>query len=169
MEHITIHIDRLTNSIVEVATQTTFATTLLALTAVDKKYLKTGWSFDWLGEFGKPQRSVFKLVIDTEPTTIQGLLSFSDGGDHIIVNLVENAYFNIGQNKKYEGVGGNLFAFACKSSFEKGYDGFVSFLAKTNLVQHYEKALGAGRIGSSTRMIIETAAASNLVRQYFAA
>lgn len=134
MEHITIHIDRLTNSIVEVATQTTFATTLLPLTAADKKHLKTNWSFDWLGEFRKPKCTLFKLVIDREPATIQGLLSLGDGGDHLIVNLVENAYFNIGKSKKYEGVGGNLFAFACKCSFERGYDGFVSFLAKTNLV-----------------------------------
>jgi hypothetical protein len=46
--HHTIHIDRLTNSIVEVATQTTFATTPLALTAADKKYLTICQPFGWL-------------------------------------------------------------------------------------------------------------------------
>lgn len=167
MKRIAIHIDRLTNSIVDVATQTTLATYVLPLASTDKKHLKTGWSFDWLSEFQRPQRKIFKLVIANEPPTIQGLLSLGDGGDHIIVHLVENAYFNIGKGKKYEGVGGNLFAFACKHSFERDYDGFVSFLAKSNLVAHYEKALGAHRIGASTRMIIETEAASMLVRQYF--
>ncbi len=166
-QSVSVHIDRLTNSIIEVATQRTVATALIPFAAADKKYLPSEWSFDWLAEFKKPRHDVFKLVIGSEPKRIQGLLSLSDGGDNIIVNLVENAYFNIGKSKIYEGVGGNLFAFACKNSFEHGYDGFVSFLAKTNLVPHYEQSLGAKRIGSSTRMIIETEAAFALARQYF--
>ena len=39
-------------------------------------------------------------------------MSFEDKGDHIFINLVENAPFNIGKKKLYEGVPGNLFAFA---------------------------------------------------------
>jgi len=33
------------------------------------------------------------------------------------MNLLENAPFNVGQNKLYEGVAGNLVAFACKFPF----------------------------------------------------
>ena len=164
---ISIEIDRLTNSIVEVATGQILATVLIEVSAADDKYLDHFGSFDWLKETKKSTSRVFKLVMTSDTTTIQGLISLSDGNDHIIVNLVENAPSNIGKNKHHEGVGGNLFAFACQYSFECGYDGFISFVAKTSLLSHYEKALGAQRIGSSTRMIIDTGAASILVSHYF--
>jgi hypothetical protein len=51
-------------------------------------------------------------------------------------------------------------------SFDKGYDGYVSFQAKTDLIDHYQKALGAIRL-TATRMVIEPDAALNLVQQYF--
>ncbi len=165
MKQISIHIDRLTNSITNVVSGDVFDTELHALTAHDKPLLKKGWSFDWLVEMRSFE--VFKLVIAKNPSVIQGLVSLSDRGDHIFVNLVENAYFNIGKNKVYEGVGGNLFAFACKLSRDKGYEGFVTFFAKTQLLRHYERTLGAERVGQSTRMIIEPTAAERLIIQYF--
>ena len=82
------------------------------------------------------------------------------------MNLVESAPFNIGKNKLYEGVAGNLVAYACKVSFQKGFEGFVAFDAKTKLIQHYEKTLGAYRFGGQ-RMIIPTHAAKILVDKYF--
>jgi len=59
------------------------------------------------------------------------------------MDLLESAPFNIGQNKLYEGVAGNLVAHACKVSFQKGFDGFVASTAKTQLIKHYEKTLDA--------------------------
>jgi len=59
------------------------------------------------------------------------------------MNLLESSPFNIGKDKLYEGVAGNLVAYACKVSFQKGFDGFVAFTAKTNLIKHYEENLGA--------------------------
>lgn len=82
------------------------------------------------------------------------------------MSLVESAPFNIGKNKLYEGVAGNLVAYACKVSFQHGFAGFVSFTAKTRLIQHYEKTLGAYHFGGH-RMIIPTAAAEILVDKYF--
>lgn len=165
MKHISIHIDRLTNSIINVVSGDVFDTEFHALRAKDKPLLKKGWSFDWLAEMRSFE--VFKLVIAKNPSVIQGLISLTDKGDHIFVNVVENAYFNIGKNKVYEGVGGNLFAFACKLSHDKGYEGFVTFFAKTQLLGHYERTLGAKRVGQSTRMIIEPKAAERLIKQYF--
>ena len=78
--------------------------------------------------------------------------------DHVYMHLVENAPFNIGQNKLYEGVAGNLVAHACKVSFQQGFDGFVAFTAKTKLVAHYQKTLGAYTLGGN-RMIIPKDAA----------
>lgn len=80
--------------------------------------------------------------------------------------FLESASFNIGKNKLYEGVAGNLVAFACKLSFQYGFDGFVAFTAKTKLIEHYQVALGAYHFGAH-RMIIETHAAKQLVEKYF--
>jgi hypothetical protein len=70
------------------------------------------------------------------------------------------------ENIKYEGVPGNLVAYACKISFQKGFDGFVAFTAKTKLIGHYENTLGAFHF-KNQRMIIDTQAARILVEKYF--
>jgi hypothetical protein len=70
-------------------------------------------------------------------------VSIIDGTDHIYLNLIETARHNFGKNKIYEGVAGNLVAFACQKSLEKGYEGFVSFEAKTRLIEHYKRTLKA--------------------------
>ena len=57
-------------------------------------------------------------------------------------------------------------AFACKVSFQKGYDGFVAFTAKTNLIKHYEETLGAYHF-KNQRMILDTKASEILVTKYF--
>jgi hypothetical protein len=86
--------------------------------------------------------------------------------DHVFMNLLESAPFNVGENKLYEGVAGNLVAYACKVSFQKGFDVFVSFTAKSNLIKHYEETLGAIHF-KNQRMIIDTKAAMFLVSKYF--
>lgn len=50
------------------------------------------------------------------------------------MNLLESAPFNLGKNKLYEDVPGNIVAYACKPPFQIGFEGFVAFTAKTNLV-----------------------------------
>jgi hypothetical protein len=80
--------------------------------------------------------------------------------------LIESSPFNKGKHKIYLGVPGNLIAFACRSSFQKGYDGFVSFHSKTKLIDHYIKSLGAYHFGGHL-MIIDTAAAKILIEKYY--
>ena len=82
------------------------------------------------------------------------------------MDLLESSPFNIGKDKVYEGVAGNLVAYACKLSFQKGFEGFVGFTSKTNLIKHYEKTLGAYHF-KNQRMIIETESAKFLVEKYF--
>jgi len=106
------------------------------------------------------------LTISNNLNIIQGLLSVTLETDHVFMNLVERAPFNIGKNKLYEGVAGNLVAYACRISFQKGFDGFVAFDAKTKLIQHYEKTLGAYLLGGQ-RMIIPTEPAQILIDKYF--
>jgi len=82
------------------------------------------------------------------------------------MHLVESAPFNKGKTRMYSGVAGNLVAFPCKLSFQRGYNGNVSFLSKTQLVEHYEKTLGAFHFGGRV-MIIETESALKLINKYF--
>ena len=66
----------------------------------------------------------------------------------------------------YSGVLGNLVAFACKLSFQRGHDGNVAFLSKSQLIEHYEKTIGAFHFGGRI-MIIDTQAAHKLINKYF--
>lgn len=166
--HLDFVVDKLTNSIQNTISGDSFATEVLRLTKVDLKQItkKTGWNFDWKGELTSNIKEVFKLTILNNPNIIQGLLSLTLEPDHVYMHLLENAPFNIGQTKLYEGVAGNLVAHACKVSFQQGYEGFVGFTAKTKLIGHYQKTLGAYTLGGN-RMIIPTDAAQFLINKYF--
>jgi hypothetical protein len=109
---------------------------------------------------------VYKLATIENPTIIQGLLSLEDRHDHIFVHLIESAAFNVGRQKLYVGVPGNLFAFACKRAFEQGYRGYVAFDSKTRLIPHYENALNAKRL-VGIRMFFDYETAYDLVTRYF--
>lgn len=100
------------------------------------------------------------------PTIIQGLVSIEDKKDHIFMHLIESAKFNKGKSKVYLGVPGNLVAYACKVSVDKGHEGFLAFDAKTALIKHYEQSLHATHF-RGLRMFIETSAALRLISQYF--
>jgi hypothetical protein len=161
-------IDKLTNSIENVITGDSFATEVSILSKDElKNVTKTkGWLFDWKSEFKNPKREIFKLTIIGNPNIIQGLLSIEIKEDHVYMHLVENAPFNIGKDKVYAGVAGNLVAFACKVSFQRGFEGNVSFLSKSQLVEYYEKSIGAFHFGGRI-MIIETQSALKLIGKYF--
>jgi hypothetical protein len=162
------NIDKLTNSIENVVTGDSFQTEISIVTDKDLKFVSktNGWLFNWRNEFKEPAREVYKLTIVHNPTIIQGLISLEVKTDHVYMHLVESAPFNKGKTKIYSGVPGNLVAFACKLSFQRGHKGNVSFLSKSQLIEHYEKTLGAFHFGGRI-MIIETKAALNLINKYF--
>ena len=129
---VNIVIDALINSIRNVVSGETFDTVVIEISKSDFKYLKKGWAFNWIEE--SKVNNVYKLTTKDNPNVIQGLVSLEEINDNVRVHLIENSQFNIGKNKVYEGVAGNLFAFACKLSFDKGHEGNISFIAKTNLI-----------------------------------
>ena len=166
--HIDIEIDRSTNSIINTISDDSFQTEVLPVTKDDIKGVtkKVGWKFNWKAEAKLAYRKVYKLTIEGNPTVIQGLLSTSDYDDHIFMHLIESAPYNFGKPKLYEGVPGNLVAYAYRESVEKGHEGFVAFVSKTKLMRHYEESLGAHFIGGQ-RMAIGREAATKLINQYF--
>jgi hypothetical protein len=161
-------IDRLTNSILNTISGDSFQTEIIRLGKSDLKYItkSKGWNFNWKQEYDEIKKEVYKLTIVNNPNIIQGHISVTIEQDHVFINLLESAPFNKGKHKLYEGVAGNLVAYACKLSFQKGFEGYVAFTAKTKLIEHYEKTLGAYHFNNQ-RMIIETQAARILVEKYF--
>jgi len=161
-------VDKLTNSIENIKSGDSFPTEISLLTKVELKNLtkKNGWLFDWKFEFKQPERDVYKLTIVNNQTVIQGLISLEVKADHVYMHLIESAPFNKGKAKVYAGVPGNLVAFACKLSFQRGHEGNVSFYSKTQLIQHYIASLDAMHVGGRI-MIIDTTAALKLINKYF--
>ena len=85
---------------------------------------------------------------------------------HVYMHLVENAPFNRGKSKLYSGVPGNLVAFACKLSFQRGHEGNVAFISKSQLIEHYKETLGAMHFGGRL-MVIEFNVSLKLINKYF--
>jgi hypothetical protein len=161
-------IDELTNSVRNVISGDSFQTTISRITPSDIKAIakQKTWLFDWKIELSQPERDVFKLTIVNNQNIIQGLISLEVKIDHVFIHLIESASFNKGKSKVYFGVPGNLVAFACKLSFQRGHNGFVSFFSKTKLIDHYIESLGAIHLGGRL-MIIDIKEALNLVNKYY--
>ena len=161
-------IDKLTNSIENVNSGDSFPTEVSLLTQIELKSItkKNGWQFNWAKEIKVPERDIFKLTIVNNPNIIQGIVSLEVKADHVYMHLIESAPFNIGKNKTYYGVPGNLVAYACKLSFQRGGEGYVSFIAKTQLIEHYITSLGAVHFGGHL-MVINTETALKLINKYF--
>ncbi|MCX6234510.1 MAG: hypothetical protein NT175_07275 [Bacteroidetes bacterium] len=161
-------IDKLTDSILNRISGDSFRTEISLVTKSDLKTItkSKGWLFDWKYEFNQIDREVYKLTILDNTNIVQGLISLSIKSDHIYMYLLESAPFNIGKEKIYEGIPGNLVAFACKLSFQRGGEGFVSFESKTKLIDHYVNTLGAHHFGGQL-MVIDSIGAKRLVDKYF--
>lgn len=164
---ISVLIDKITKSIEHAKSGKTYETDVLPLTNAEIKTVlkKNGWQFNWRAEFKELNRQLFKLVI-RQDSQIQGLLSIEIMDGYIEMHLIENAPHNFGKSKTFVGVASNLVAFACKMSFELGFEGYLSFRPKTELFDHYEETLGAERIFRD-RMQIATDSAKKLVNSYY--
>ncbi len=116
-------IDALTNSIRNTVSGDSFRTEVLRFTNNDLNQItkKNGWNFNWKKELNNNSKEVYKLTIIDNPNIIQGLVSLTINSDHIYMNILENAPYNLGRNKLYEGVAGNLVAYVCKISFQQGF------------------------------------------------
>ncbi|HMU13437.1 MAG TPA: hypothetical protein PKE53_05495 [Flavobacteriales bacterium] len=163
---IDIEIDKLTNSIEVATTGDQIRTNVMIVAKSEKRLIrKKDWVFNWHAELGNAQREVYRVSIEDNPHIIQGLISIGDMGDHIRMHLIESASHNRGRGKLFVGVPGNLVAKACQISFDKGYEGYVNFIAKTVLIEHYKVMLGA-HVWAGNTMYLDTSASRNLVDRY---
>ncbi len=170
---IDIKIDSLTNCLISEETHEEFDTEYKlfrkTISASQAKELQdSGWLFDWSIPQMKGEEIFGLYIVGSDE--LQGLIALKHERQNYFtfVDVVESAPHNRGKNKKFSGVGAHLFAIACKLSFEVGNDGYVSFLAKTNLVNHYTETLGATSIsGDGRKMVITTKSSIKLVEKYF--
>lgn len=166
-----IEIDGLTNCLVNHATSeecdTQYRLISKTITKADAEKLKAeGWLFDWSIPHSNGYE-IYELLIKGSEER-QGLIALKHIRDQLYthVDVVESAPKNRGKNGKYQGVGANLFAIACKLSWDVGNEGFVQFNAKTDLVKHYRETLNAKNIDAQN-MYIDSYAALNLIKTYF--
>lgn len=163
-------VDKIVNSIEEVATGIVYKTDIVLVSTDELRQVnrKNGWRFNWKKEYRNPDHHVYKLTKKND-NIIQGLISieFKNVEQYIFMPLIESAPHNKNPGKKFLGVAPNLVAFICKMSFEMGFNGTVSFKAKTNLIDHYIKTLGAELIFSDGKMAIHEPSAKKLVHSYY--
>ena len=167
MRKVSVIIDKITNSIEDAVTNNSHDTEIVVVSQPDLKSItkKDGWRFNWKTEHKNETRTIYKLTISGD-VTIQGLISLEPMDNYVEMHLIETAPHNYGQDKKYLGVAGNLVAFACKMSFDLGFEGYVAFTSKTEIIQHYADSLGATLIFRD-RMSISTIPAKKLVNSYY--
>ena len=160
---IDIRIDKLTDCLINRKTGQIVDTYYEKRQSVIKPKEYQGWKFNWT----IPENNgyyIYELFVEGDDT-VQGRIAFKFDGGVVNVDIVEAAPHNIGHNGTFIGVGGHLFAIACLCSMDAGYDGYVVFTAKTNLIEHYMKALGA-QIISGQRMYLDEFAADKLITKY---
>lgn len=145
-------------------TQTTIIAEVLPLTAKDLKDIKKGkqFSFNWEQE---KTYDLYKLVLQ-EKKEIVGLMSiiYIPKELRLEIHLLELSKENVGSEKRLERIAGCLIAYACKLSFSKDYDGFVSLIPKTMLVEHYQKKYGFRPFGGQLAVFGKTS--ENLIQKF---
>ena len=138
------------------------------------KYSKNefkNWLFDW-SKTEKKGYKILALYVEGD-NRIQGAISIRENPQNmsIEIDIVESAPFNSSYNKKvkdkeYNEVGICLFTEVCKRSFDLGYDGYVEFIAKSNLVKYYMDNMRAIPIDTQ-RMYINSSGAKWLMEKYY--
>ena len=166
---IDIIIDKMTPCLVEVATGKVHQTTFSIAKTVDLNNLQANkWLFDW-SDSNLAYCNVYKLQVE-EDEEIQGLVAAEVVRGAVYVHLAESAPYNQMPNKKYEGVGGHLFAIAIKLSLAMGFGGYVYFEAKNQkLADHYVNSFGARLLRTRLheyRMEIDEDMAHTLIDKY---
>lgn len=161
---IDIIIDKLTNCLNERISGKVVNTNYKKRNSKVSRTETKNWKFDWTIA-DKDDYDVYELFVDGSDI-VQGRIALKIDGGVADVKLVESAPHNFGNKGKYEGVGGHLFAIACKISLEAGCDGVVAFTSKTGLINYYQEKIGA-EVFQGQRMIIWEVNANKLMEQCF--
>ncbi len=129
---------------------------------------KDGWNFNWRSLSKVPNGQCYVLRTLNSPSQIEGALCLKHEFGMVIMDALELAPHNIGQqNKRYDYIAGCLIAFGCKESFkiDGDYKGFLTFVSKTNLIRWYIEKYGA-ELALGQRMFIDWENGEKLIQRY---
>jgi len=152
--------DNQTNSLVEAE--------IVVGSSKDMPLKKNGWNFTWRTIIKRKATETFILRLKSNPSSIQGVLQLKKQDGMLIMDLLEIAPHNIGQeNKRYNHVAGCLIAFACRESFklESNYKGFITFESKTKLIEWYKENYFA-QVALGQKMFIEPSDGEKLINTF---
>jgi len=161
-----IKIDEFTPCLIERSTGEILNTKYFRITKEDVSNLD--WKFNWNLPFKTKDCEVVALSLENS-NDYEGLIAYKvmQKDKSVEVMLTESAPYNVGRAGKYDGVGAHLFAIAIKKSIEEGFGGHIYYIAKSNLISHYEKELGAVLINSRTRLMeVDEQAANRIYKLY---
>ena len=140
---------------------------IVSLEKNDIPLKKDGWSFNWrqLSKHKNSQSYVLKLTNSLK--SVEGALLLKIEEEMLIMDVLEVAPHNIGNEKRYDYIAGSLIAYACKESFkiEGSYKGFLTFVSKTNLIDWYVEKYGA-ELALGQRMFIDWKNGKRLIEKY---
>jgi hypothetical protein len=150
---LTVWIDKFTPCLVDTETGEELET--VAYQIKDRKELKgynkkTGWYINWV--MIPKECEIYALAVKGSEA-IQGLVAVRDDKEvglpylHWVCAAPHNRK-TADRGKKYEGVGGHLFAVAADISEQWGYNGEMhGFAANADLCKHYIETFGAEYVG----------------------
>lgn len=113
---------------------------------LSKYNMNTGWYVDWSDLL--KENEIYAIVVKGT-VAIQGLVAVRPDADmktSFVTWMVAAPQNNreMSENKRYNGVGGHLFAIAAKRSCDYGFGGAISgFAANKDLMAHYINAFDA--------------------------
>lgn len=130
-----------------------------------------GWYIDWSAT--PSDVAVYKITVEGE-NEAQGLIGVRDDKDNmaVYVHWGVAAPWNQGlivgtDNKRYNGVGGHIFAVAASESVKLGYGGFFhAKAANGSLLAYYIKEFGAKPTGNGYGFYVDEASAQKLLEEY---
>lgn len=112
-----------------------------------KKLTATRYFFKWKDQ---ASNDVYKVLIKGQNDII-GVMSLNHLPDEyrIEIKLLASAKENMGKEKIYERIAGNLIAYACRlASKNYGANAAVTLFPKTKLIRHYTKCYGMEPVGT---------------------
>ncbi|TKJ88372.1 hypothetical protein PO903_08320 [Paenibacillus sp. PK4536] len=132
---------------------------------------KLGWQveFDWsIYCQSNNDYNAYKLL-SIHSSYIQGAIAYRDNDDHVYVDLLESAPQNRYRFKDriFVNVTDVLLGQACLYSQSIGYDGFVSFVPKNELIRYYQQRFNAKFIGNSQGMYLDDIDARRIIELYY--
>lgn len=128
-----------------------------------KNITKSRYHFNWEEQ---KANDVFKLRL-IESDEILGLMSLKVHRDEMRIEIVLIACSieNMGKNKIYDRIAGNLIAFACREAIKLfGADACVSLLPKTELKKYYISQYGM--LDAGRQIYVESNSLFNLLKEY---